>query len=62
MPSYNFRYLTAGGAFLRMEVLACPNDKEAIAKAQASMPDPDGLVEVWRAELIYHGTGKGSAA
>ena len=54
MPNYTIRYLEAGMS--RVESMSCDSDSDAIKHAKDHLRDADGVIEVWRAELVYHGT------
>lgn len=54
MPNYTIRYLEAG--MTRVESASCDDDDAAVKPAKDHLRDPDGIVEVWRSDLVYHGT------
>jgi hypothetical protein len=54
MPNYTIHYLEAG--MTRVESASCDDDDAAVNHAKSYLRDPDGIVEVWRSDLVYHGT------
>lgn len=56
MP-YTFRYYSASGVMVRMAVILCPSNEQAIAQAYTTMREPFATVEISLDDaLVYRGS------
>lgn len=56
MAAYTFRYLDASGGMIRLAVIQCASDEDALLQACKTMSEPFSRLEVWQDDMpIYRG-------
>ena len=58
MTPYKFLFRDQSRQPVRLETVDCHNDDEALRTAGHIMSEPFAILEIWRGELVYEGTGK----
>jgi hypothetical protein len=56
MAAYTFRYLDASGGMIRLAVMQCASDDDAVLQACETMSEPFSRLEVWQDDTpIFRG-------
>jgi len=56
MAAYTFRYLDASGGMIRLAVMQCASDEDAVLQACKTMSEPFSRLEIWQDDTpIFRG-------